>query len=153
MKKVILFVLLMCVFAFGQSYYPKVIFPFLTGNDTMSGADTLDSGWLYIGDWHGAVVLGIEPDLVSGNADVLTIQTQFRIGDLSGGMFADSIYSAAKPWMKLDTLGAGSVVNGYVKMWPLSTMSWWSFVSDIRFRIISDADVGSIYIKCRLVGQ
>lgn len=158
MKK-LLFLLLIPILLFGQ-YDAKRLIPFLYP-DTLKQADTITGGWLFVGNHIGAETFGIILDTDSGidSLVAITLQAKVNLDDFKnapGSVFDDSVYAAADStgWMNVGTIDSICIADSTAWLKPMSSLSWWNYVSWIKYRLISPATNDTCFIiKSVQLGQ
>lgn len=154
MKKLILILLLIPVFAFSQAIYsPKSYTPFIAGNDTILSAANLESAECYVGHWLGACVLAIQADTMAGGGTVakdIKVFLKIKVNPLSYGVVMDSIAVDSIQVVVYDSADVNQEVPLYI---DLSNQSWWTWTEFIQVILDPAASADSIRIVARLKGQ
>ena len=153
MKKVLILMAFLSFLSAQAIYNPKVIYPFITGNDTILSAANINSGDCNISGWRGACLLGIQADTMTAGGTVakaIDVYAKIKIDGLNYGVPFDSLAADSVFIGQLDSANVNDEVPFY---FDLSNESWWGWVD--RLQIILDPATGadSIRILSRLKGQ
>lgn len=149
-----LFLISICPANAQDEYLPKNMIPFNT-TDTLTQADTLTSGWQFIGDKLGSLTFGIVFDFLGDSVSDLSFKAQIKLSDMPAGVWDDSLAAGdTTGWMDIADIDSICIADSLGWYYPLSDEDWWNWIDYIRFRIISPAAHDSTMVtKCRLRGQ
>jgi len=164
MKKIFCVLILFLAFSlsFAQGWgkprsLPLNVLPFLTTNDTLINADTLASNELDIGNFVGAINLGLQFHKVSGTSAVVNVYYQMGLSSLNYGVPWDSVavsmtYGGYK-MIRVATIDSTNVKNEVPIYINLSSKSWWNFHDRSRIILLTGSHTGKISVIASIRGQ
>ena len=161
MKYILLFLLLFSfIFPQGEANpinIPPYTFPFIAGNDTLFGADTIYSNILPVGRTRGSISTQFEFETVGDSADAINIYIARRLSGMSFGVPYDSMASESNiggyNCVDLGTIDSASVQDGDAILFNLTKMDYTGFIDEIIMIVVSPATIDTVYIKNRTRGQ